>query len=87
MNVSELTMTASQINTREIIYPKEIFLFIAVVYFVLCSLIALLANRLARTRSAEGKVPSAARARFSLRVLRLSVSPQFSFSGFRARRL
>jgi polar amino acid transport system permease protein len=49
MNVSELTMTASQINTREIIYPKEIFLFIAVVYFLLCSLIALLANRLART--------------------------------------
>jgi polar amino acid transport system permease protein len=37
MNVPELTMTASQVNTRAQIYPAEIFLFTALVYFILCS--------------------------------------------------
>jgi polar amino acid transport system permease protein len=48
MNVPELTMTASQVNTRAIIYPKEIFLFIALVYFILCSALSFLGNRLMR---------------------------------------
>jgi polar amino acid transport system permease protein len=29
-------MVATQINNRSLIYPTEIFLFIAVVYFVFC---------------------------------------------------
>jgi polar amino acid transport system permease protein len=36
VGVSELTMVATQINNRSLIYPTEIFLFIAVVYFVFC---------------------------------------------------
>jgi len=36
MNVPELTMTASQVNTRAQIYPAEIFLFTGAVYYVLC---------------------------------------------------
>ena len=40
LNVPELTMTANQVNTRAQIYPAEIFLFTAAVYFVLCSLLS-----------------------------------------------
>jgi len=40
MNVSELTMTANQVNTRTQIYPTEIFLFTAAVYFILCSFLS-----------------------------------------------
>jgi len=36
VGVSELTHVATQINNRSLVYPTEIFLFIAVVYFLLC---------------------------------------------------
>ena len=36
VGVSELTHVATQINNRSFIYPTEIFLFIAVLYFALC---------------------------------------------------
>jgi len=36
VGVSELTQVATQINNRTIIYPTEIFLFIAVIYFFIC---------------------------------------------------
>jgi polar amino acid transport system permease protein len=36
VGVSELTHVATQINNRTIIYPTEIFFFIAVIYFVIC---------------------------------------------------
>jgi polar amino acid transport system permease protein len=36
VGVSELTHVATQINNRTIIYPTEIFLFIAVIYFIIC---------------------------------------------------
>jgi len=48
MNVPELTMTANQVNTRAIIYPKEIFLFTALIYFILCSGLSYAANALAK---------------------------------------
>jgi polar amino acid transport system permease protein len=48
MNVPELTMTASQVNTRAQIYPAEIFLFTAAVYFVLCSALSWGASKLER---------------------------------------
>jgi polar amino acid transport system permease protein len=47
LNVPELTMTASQVNTREQIYPAEIFLFTAAVYFVLCAGLSQAAHALA----------------------------------------
>ncbi|MEI8172528.1 MAG: amino acid ABC transporter permease [Deltaproteobacteria bacterium] len=36
VGVSELTHVATQVNNRTMIYPTEIFLFIAVVYFIIC---------------------------------------------------
>jgi polar amino acid transport system permease protein len=36
VGVSELTHVATQINNRTMSFPTEIFLFIAVVYFILC---------------------------------------------------
>jgi polar amino acid transport system permease protein len=36
VGVSELTHVATQINNRTIIYPTEIFSFIAVIYFIIC---------------------------------------------------
>jgi polar amino acid transport system permease protein len=68
MNVPELTMTANQVNTRTQIYPAEIFLFTAAVYFILCSLLSWGARWLAavlrpgtRIKRAEGAKLSLAR--------------------------
>jgi polar amino acid transport system permease protein len=36
VGVSELTHVATQINNRTIIFPTEIFFFIAVIYFIIC---------------------------------------------------
>jgi len=36
VGVSELTHVATQINNRSFVFPTEIFLFIAVMYFILC---------------------------------------------------
>jgi polar amino acid transport system permease protein len=36
VGVSELTHVATQINNRDMAYPTEIFIFIALVYFLLC---------------------------------------------------
>ena len=36
VGVSELTHVATQMNNRTMLYPTEIFLFIAVVYFIMC---------------------------------------------------
>jgi polar amino acid transport system permease protein len=36
VGVTELTQVATQINNRTMLYPTEIFLFIAVIYFVMC---------------------------------------------------
>jgi len=36
VGVSELTHVGTQINNRSLVYPTEIFLFIAMVYFIFC---------------------------------------------------
>jgi polar amino acid transport system permease protein len=36
VGVSELTHVATQINNRTMIYPTEIFSFIAIIYFIIC---------------------------------------------------
>jgi polar amino acid transport system permease protein len=46
VGVSELTQVATQINNRTIIYPTEIFMFIAAVYFVMCFTFTSLSRRL-----------------------------------------
>ena len=52
VNVPELTTVAGQVNNREQIYPTEIFVFIGVVYYLLCYGLSLLANRLGARRPA-----------------------------------
>ena len=55
VGVSELTHVATQINNRTTIYPTEIFLFIAVIYFIVCytftSLSRMLEKRLSWQKS------------------------------------
>jgi polar amino acid transport system permease protein len=55
VGVSELTHVATQVNNRSMIFPTEIFVFVAVVYFIICfaftSLSRWLETRLAWTQS------------------------------------
>ena len=55
VGVAELTQIATQVNNRTMLYPTEIFMFIAVIYFVLCfaltELSRWLERRLAYTKS------------------------------------
>lgn len=48
LNVPELTMVASQVNNRTQLYPSEIFLFTAALYFVLCGSLSWLGRVLTR---------------------------------------
>ena len=50
IGVAELSFVATQVNNRELIYPAEIFLFIAAIYLVLCTGFEWLANALAAPR-------------------------------------
>ncbi|WP_041742039.1 amino acid ABC transporter permease [Collimonas fungivorans] len=47
VGVGELSFVAAQVNSRVMIYPAEIFMFIGLIYFVLCSGLGLFANRVA----------------------------------------
>ncbi|GGY06424.1 amino acid ABC transporter permease [Paludibacterium paludis] len=42
VGVAELTFVATQVNNREQVYPLEIFAFIGLMYFLLCSSLSLL---------------------------------------------
>jgi polar amino acid transport system permease protein len=46
VGVDELTHVATQVNNRSMVYPTEIFMFIAVVYFVFCFAFTTLSRRL-----------------------------------------
>ncbi|WP_144114147.1 amino acid ABC transporter permease [Paraburkholderia sp. BCC1886] len=55
VGVPEFTFLANQVNSRLMIYPAQIFIFVGIVYLVLCSALQWLANRLLRrARSARG---------------------------------
>jgi len=56
LNVPELTMTASQVNTRAQVYPAEIFLFTAAVYYLLCAGLSQVAHGLANQLK-PGRLP------------------------------
>jgi polar amino acid transport system permease protein len=49
VGVAEFTFVAGQVNNREQVYPLEIFTFIALCYFVLCSAVAWLGQRAGRS--------------------------------------
>ena len=53
VGVNELTFLATQVNNRSMVYPMEVFLFVALVYFVLCLALDLLANGLNRRFSPQ----------------------------------
>lgn len=55
VGVNELSFVAAQVNSRSMVHPAEIFLFVGALYFVLCSAVDLLASRtLARYRLPAG---------------------------------
>lgn len=51
IGVSELSFVATQVNNREMVFPAEIFLFVAMMYYVLCASIEFGANYLTRRLS------------------------------------
>ena len=48
VGVGELSFLATQVNNRSMVYPLEIFLFVAFIYFVMCFGLELSANALMR---------------------------------------
>lgn len=54
VGVPELTMVAGQVNNREQVYPLQIFLFVAVVYFTVCAGLEALARRFEARRMFPG---------------------------------
>jgi len=46
--VNELTKAATQINNREVVAPAEIFLAIAVLYFLICWVLTAFSRRMER---------------------------------------
>ncbi|MBU9836270.1 amino acid ABC transporter permease [Rahnella perminowiae] len=50
VNVPELTTVAGQVNNRVQIYPAEIFLFVGLMYYLLCASLAALAGKALRRR-------------------------------------
>ncbi|MDP5240806.1 amino acid ABC transporter permease [Uliginosibacterium sp. 31-16] len=53
VGVGELSFLAAQVNSRTMVYPAEIFLFVGAIYFTLCSALDVMARQLGkRYRSA-----------------------------------
>lgn len=55
VGVGELTFLATQVNNRSMVYPMEVFLFVALVYFVFCLSLELLANGVNKRFSRQGE--------------------------------
>ncbi|MCC8459183.1 amino acid ABC transporter permease [Photorhabdus aegyptia] len=49
VGVAELSFLATQVNNRSMVYPTEVFLFVALIYFVMCLALELTANYLVRS--------------------------------------
>ncbi|KES19893.1 ABC-type amino acid transport system, permease component [Gilliamella apicola SCGC AB-598-B02] len=48
VGVAEFTFIATQINNRSMVYPTEIFLFVIVVYFIICLSLDIVVSFLAK---------------------------------------
>ncbi|MDF7667430.1 amino acid ABC transporter permease [Orbaceae bacterium ESL0727] len=48
VGVAEFTFVATQINNRSMVYPTEIFIFVILVYFVICWLLDFTVTRIAK---------------------------------------
>lgn len=53
VGVAELSFLATQVNNREMVYPLEVFLFVAFIYFIMCSTIEITANVIVKKLSAQ----------------------------------
>ncbi|WP_434526645.1 amino acid ABC transporter permease [Photorhabdus asymbiotica] len=53
VGVAELSFLATQVNNRSMVYPTEVFLFVAFIYFVMCLTLELSANYIARRFSLQ----------------------------------
>ncbi|MBK5143837.1 amino acid ABC transporter permease [Budviciaceae bacterium BWR-B9] len=53
VGVGELTFLATQVNNRSMVYPTEVFLFIALVYFIFCLSLDLVANWVSKRYSVK----------------------------------
>ncbi|EKT60958.1 amino acid ABC transporter permease [Providencia sneebia] len=51
VGVAELSFLATQVNNREMVYPLEVFLFVALIYFVMCLTLEIIANLVAKRLS------------------------------------
>ncbi|ALE88553.1 amino acid ABC transporter permease [Pseudomonas versuta] len=51
IGVGELSFVATQVSNRVMVHPTEIFLFVALVYFVFCSSLDLMANHLIKPKA------------------------------------
>lgn len=53
VGVGELSFLATQVNNRSMVYPMEVFLFVAFIYFILCFSLEIIANRVAKLFSTQ----------------------------------
>lgn len=53
VGVAELSFLATQVNNREMVYPLEVFLFVALIYFVMCLTLEISANVVAKKLSSQ----------------------------------
>lgn len=51
IGVGELSFVATQVSNRVMVHPTEIYLFVALLYFLFCSMLDLFAGSLAKSRS------------------------------------
>lgn len=56
VGVAELSFLATQVNNREMVYPLEVFLFVAFIYFVMCLSVEIIANQIAKKLSDKNAV-------------------------------
>lgn len=56
VGVSELTFLATQVNNRSMVYPMEVFMFVAGIYFVMCLALDVAANQLSRRFTSQNIV-------------------------------
>ena len=83
VGVPELAFLANQVNSRLMVYPVQIFLFVGFVYLILCTSLDALASRLllGRPQAAEPRMTGSLR---SLSRRRIEAKPRslFSFNNY-----
>lgn len=58
VGVPELSFLANQVNSRLMVYPAQVFAFVALIYIALCTLLDWVATRLTRAMSSPRRAPA-----------------------------